>query len=271
MYVDDFEFDGKRLSDFGYTCITWDGGTNASSAVANIDFTTHRPVNRDVWHHYSSQFAEPLAEPIQIGKLDCSTSTLTALAPYDLSPIMRWLVRRDGFKPFKLPDQDGYSDLVFFAQIDAKPLVFGGKVYALELTVNTNRPYAVRLMSKDFTIPSAGGSYTIENISDDVGILPVFMRIATAQPGILTVKNERFSESHALEIKNCATNEVFTLDGENLIASEAVHRTDIPFAKRFNFRFPMLTSTYEDTQNKFVFSLPCSVHMEWKSPVKVGF
>ena len=33
MYVNDFEFDGKLLSSFGFSCMTWNGDPNASSNV----------------------------------------------------------------------------------------------------------------------------------------------------------------------------------------------------------------------------------------------
>lgn len=271
MYATDFKFDGKLLSSFGLTCVSWDGDPNASTTVSNIEFTTGRAMGRSTWNHYASQFSEPLSTTIQVGIPDTATSSLKELTPARLSPIMRWLNRRDGYKEFQLVSQTGYDDLYFYVQINIEPLKCRGKVYALELTVNTNRPFAIRKCSQDFTIASANGTQKITDISDDVGDTPILMKITSNGAGTMTITNTRVGTSEKTEIQNVVRDEVITLDGVNLIITDSADRTDTPISKRFNYRFPKLVNTYSNTANTLKFSLPCTVHMEWNSPVKVGF
>ena len=183
---------------------------------------------------------------------------------------MRWLNRRDGHKEFQLVSQVGYEDLYFYAQINVKPLKCRGRVYALELSVGTNLSFAVRKCSKDFTISTANETQTITDISDDIGDTPILMQVTSKGAGTLTIANNRLSAKEQTEIKSVVNDEIFTLDGVNLIATDSADRTDAPLSKRFNYRFPKLVNTYENTENVFTFSLPCTVHVEWDSPVKVG-
>lgn len=270
MYATDFKFDGQLLSSFGFTCISWDGDPNASNIVSNIEFTTGRAMGRYTWDHYSAQFSEPLSATIQIGAFECPGGSLRELTPETLSPIMRWLNRRDGYKEFQLVSQVGYEDLYFYAQINVNPLKCRGRVYALELSIGTNRPFAVKKCSKDFTINTANETQTITDISDDIGDTPILMQVTSKGAGTLTIANDRLSAKEQTEIKSVVSGELFTLDGVNLIATDSAERTDAPLAKRFNYRFPKLVNTYENTENVFTFSLPCTVHAEWDSPVKVG-
>lgn len=271
MYVNDFEFDGKLLSSFGFSCMTWNGDPNASSNVSNIEFTTTRPINRSKWGHYSSQFSEPLSTTIEIGKYNCDTGTFDELTPDLQSPVMRWLNRRDGYKEFRLPDQTGYNNLYFYVQINATPLMFGGRVYGFELAVTANRPFAIKKCTNSFTISEANGQHAINDISDDIGNTPVTMIVTATDAGTLTIKNSRLDDSEAIVIENVVADEKFILDGVNLIATDVADRSDITMANRFNFKFPTLVNTYADTANVFTFSVPCTVEVQWDSPVKVGF
>ena len=270
MYATDFKFDGRWLSSFGLSCISWDGDPNASNTVSNIEFTTGRPVGRFTWNHYSSQFSDPLSATIQVGHLDCSSGALKELTPDELSPIMRWLNRRDGYKEFQLAGQTGYDELYFYVQMNVKPLGLRGHVYALELTVTTNRPFAVQKCFQDFVIESANSSKDIDDISDDVGDTPILMQITSKGTGTLTITNNRLGAKEQTEIKDVVAGEIFSLDGVNLIITDSADRTDTPLSKRFNYRFPKLVNTYDDISNTLTFSLPCAVHLEWDSPVKVG-
>lgn len=271
MYVDDFEFDGKLLSSFGFSCMTWNGDPNASSNVSHIEFTTIRPIHRSKWMHYGAQFSEPLSTTIEIGKYNCDTGTFDELTPNQQSPIMRWLNRRDGYKEFRLPDQTGYNNLYFYVQINATPLMFRGRVYGFELAVTADRPFAIQKCSDSFTISEVNGQHTILDISDDIGNTPVFMTVTTAGAGTLTIKNSRLDDNDAIIIENVVADEEFILDGIHLIAADTADRSDINMADRFNFKFPALVNTYSNIANVFTFSVPCTVEVRWDSPVKVGF
>ena len=268
MYAKDFEFDRRCLSDFGFTCITWNGDPNASSNVANIEFTTKRPFNRSKWNYHASNWSEPLTATFEIAMLDCEHDSLRHLTPYELSHIMRWINRRDGYKKFRLIGQHGYQNIYFNVQINARPLRHRGMVYALELSLVCDRPFGIKHYEEDFTISSANGKFTIEDVSDDVGTTPITMFIVPSRSGELTISNSM--GGHVTSIKDCTSGVSILLNGEDLIAIEDTTNATTPFARRFNYRFPTLKNTYEETTNVFTVSLPCTIHVEWDSPVKVG-
>lgn len=268
MYIQDFEFDGKNLSEFNFSCISWDGNSNTASPISQIEFTTQRPHNRSKWDFYSAQYSEPLQTVLQVGIYDCTTGSIAPLTRRDLSPIMRWLTRRDGYKLLRFNDIVDYQDLQFFAKISVVPKKHRGIIYALELTIECDRAFAVRPFSRTIEVTSTNNMFSQTDYSDDIGFTPVKITVVPHRSGTLRITNSRLSEP--IIVTDCVPDEEIVIDAESLVAYDAALRADPPFARRFNFKFPYLVNTYYETDNVWGFSLPCSATMEWLSPVKVG-
>ena len=67
MYAIDFEYDGKRLSDFGMMLCSFDSpGLETVSSGADITFNTTKSVGSDKVKMYDSKYEEIYTTPFQI-------------------------------------------------------------------------------------------------------------------------------------------------------------------------------------------------------------
>ena len=141
MKATDFLFDDHYLSDFKcIICNFGDGGEETISNGSNIEFTSINPAASPFWHHYSTKYTEPISATIQICKFNCDDFNDNVFSPTEISNIMRWLNREDGYHKFKLVNDD--CNYFFMAQINVSQIVIGGNCVGFELTITTDKPFA---------------------------------------------------------------------------------------------------------------------------------
>ena len=143
MKAYDFEFNNRRLSEFGCILCNFGGSKGLETVTdgAEISFTTV-PVRGGLKHNLTScQYEQGLETTWQICKHSCSGSVqeITSIEHRELTA---WLCRKK-FLKLKIFDEDNI-DLYHEAIINVSRIELDGKLYGLELSIQTNRPHALK-------------------------------------------------------------------------------------------------------------------------------
>lgn len=143
MKASDFEFDGKRLSEFGMALCQF-GGSKGLETVSNgavISFTTVPTLGGSKHNLTSVSYEECLEATWQICKCSCSGG-VQEITPIEHRNLTTWLCRKK-FLKLKVLDESN-MDLYHEAKIDVSRIEIDGKLYGLELNIQTNRPFALK-------------------------------------------------------------------------------------------------------------------------------
>lgn len=142
MKAKDFEFDGKRLSDFGFIiCNFGDKGLDTVSNGAVVTFNTIPTLNGAFHKLSSTSYDDCLSTTIQICRNPCNSDTME-ISPITFRELTGWLSRRR-FLKFKLLSEE-YIDLYFESIINVSRIELDGKIVGAELEINCNRPFALK-------------------------------------------------------------------------------------------------------------------------------
>ena len=143
MKAYNFEYAGKTLEMFGMILCRF-GGSNGVDTVADgaeISFTTV-PVMNGLKHNLTSvNYESGLEATLQICKHSCSGS-IQEITPIEHRNLTAWLCRKK-FLKLKFLDESNI-DLYHEAIINVSKIELDGKLMGLELSVKTNRPFALK-------------------------------------------------------------------------------------------------------------------------------
>lgn len=143
MKAYNFEYAGKTLEQFGMILCQFGGskGLDTVADGAEINFTTV-PVMGGLKHNLtSSQYEECLETTWQICKHSCN-GDIQEITPIEHRNITSWLCRKK-FLKLKIFDEANI-DLYHDAIINVSKIELDGKLMGLELSVTTNRPFALK-------------------------------------------------------------------------------------------------------------------------------
>lgn len=143
MKATDFEFDNKRLSEFGMILCQFGSSKGLETVTdgAVISFTTVPSMSGLKHNLTSSQYEDCLEATWQICKYSCSGG-IQEITESEHRNLTSWLCRKK-FLKLKLLDESNI-DLYHEAKIDVSKIEIDGKLFGLELAVKTNRPFALK-------------------------------------------------------------------------------------------------------------------------------
>ena len=266
MKAFDFEYDGLLLSDLGYViCNFGDKGLETISNGSKISFNTTPILNGNLHLLTHSQYDECLEITFSICKDSCKTVSgdVEPITVDEQSRLMRWLNRKD-FHKFKLK-QDGYENIYFEGSFNINRYELDGKVYGLELTFKSNRPFAVyEPITNEFEITDDNLTYTIEDISDEIGFIYADAEITCLADGKLVIENS--VENRRTTVDNCVIDEVLTFKNPVITTSVSTHKIQ----NDFNYNFIRIANEWNNTTNVLTFSMPCRVKLTYSPIKKVG-
>lgn len=260
----DFEYDGLNLSDWGYMVCQFDGDGSVETISNGSELTFNTvPIFNGAKHGMiDTEYEECIESTFQICKKTC-TGNLEEIKIGEFRDLVSWLNRRE-FHKFKVLDEQ-YLDFYYEGSFNISKIELGGLLLGLELTLKTNRPYAIHEeISLNFDIETANDSYTVLDVSDDEDYVYPNISITCKQAGDLTIHNAR--EDRTTFIKNCTANEIITMNYPIITTSLSSHKIQ----DDFNFVFPRIAGDFVTKENKLTFSLPCSVQLRYSPAVKVG-
>lgn len=266
MIVNDFEYDGLRLSDYGYIMCSFDStGAETISNGSNITFNTS-PILKGSKHVLSNiKYDECLTTTFQVCKNPCNCKDIedAYITVEELATLTRWLNRQE-FLKFKLV-KDGYEIIYFEGSFNINKIMFGDNIIGLELNLITNRPYALyEPIKKTFKITKNNQVEIFKDISDEIGYIYPKVTITCKDSGTLRIHNA--IEDRETIIKNCVSGEVITMDYPVISSSIDTHKIQ----DDFNYNFFRLANTFREKGNKLTFSMPCIIKMEYQPIRKVG-
>lgn len=263
----DFMYAGERLSDYQMLLCRFGSSSGETvSAGSNMNFNMVRPAGSDRFFLTGTTYEDTLTATFQICKNPCTASD-SILKPEELSRLLRWLGRKDGYHKLKLYQKD-YEDICFYGSFhDIREIKAGGSVYGLELTFLSDSPYGyLDTITLDFSTTDSSG-YDIINFSHETGHLyPSVFTCKCLADGDLQITNS--IENRITEIKNCIKDEIITLDGTHKVIDSSVktHR----LYNDFNYNYFRLGNTYHKNINTITTSVPCEIHIEYNPIRKAG-
>lgn len=268
MYATDFEFDGKRLSDFGYVIASFDGeGDGAAMSGANISLSTSSSLGNERFDLFNVTYGEPYSITFTIMRNPCAYSDQEDmyLSPLEISTLQRWLCRKNHYCKFKI-DQNEYENIYWMGTFTSQQYVMNGHIIGLELTFTADSSYGhIDNITLDYNV-SANGNFTITDISEEEGYIYPDLVIKLNSAGNLAITNSR--DTKVTQINNCSANEIITIDGDHLTIKSSLSTHDL--GKDFNFIFPRIINTYEDVINTFNSNLACSLKVTYAPAIKTG-
>lgn len=268
MYITDFEFDGKRLSDFGCILASFNGASNGSyPSGASLTYSTSTTLGSDRFDLFGSSYDQPYSIQFGIIKDPCIADDQDEMyfTPREISSIQRWLCRRSRYGKFKV-DADGYRNLYWMGTFVSQQYEINGSTIGFDLTFTADSPYAHQ---EPVTLKfdcSEDNKFTLYSISDEEGYIIPDVKITILTGGDLAITNSR--DSKVFEIKNCEANEEITIDGTYQVISSSIDSHDL--GNDCNYSFPRIFNTYDDTKNEFTTNLSCKIEISYAPALKVG-
>lgn len=263
MKAFDFEFDNKRLSDFGFIlCSFGSKGIDIVSDGAKVTFNTVSVQNGLKRELTSAVYEDCLETTLQVCKHSCSggVQEITATEHRELT---RWLSRKR-FLKLKILDED-HIDLYYEVLINVGKIELYGKLMGLELSVTTNRPFALKepkiIMIKN---TEQDGKHSIHDTSHEEGYIYPKTEIVVNADGNLNIHNA--IEDRDTYIANVSTGEIIIMDYPVIQSSISSHNIQ----NDFNWNFFRVANTIENSRNDLTISLPCTIKVEYSPIVKVG-
>ena len=266
MLVNDFEYDGLLLSDFGCIMCSFDStGLETVTNGSNITFNTS-PILKGTKHVLTNtQYDECLTTTFEICKNPCNyvDQSDAYFSIEEITTLTRWLNRKE-FLKFKLI-KEGYENLYFEGSFNVSRKMFGDYCVGMELTLTTNRPFALyETIKKTFKAIKSNHVEIFKDISDEIGYIYPRVEITCTTAGDLTIHNA--IENRDTVIKNCKVGEVITMNYPVISSSISTHKIQ----NDFNYNFFRIANTYREKGNKITFSLPCTMKVSYEPVRKVG-
>lgn len=263
MKAQDFEFDGKKLSSFDMIiCRFGSGGLDTISNGSVLSFNTVSALDGSIHRLVSTEYEDCLETTIQICKNPCHNRDMEISSSL-FRELVRWLNRKK-FLKFKILSEE-YIDLYYEAKIDISRIELDGKIVGLELTIKTNRPFALK-EPRVITIKntSKDGKHSIGDVSHEEGYIYPRTEITITENGNLNIHNAL--EDRNTYIANCVAGEVITMDYPIITSSISSHNVQ----NDFNWNFFRIANSYHNNRNDLTISIPCAIKIEYSPIVKVG-
>lgn len=267
MLVNDFEYDGLLLSDFGCIICSFGsgGGLETVTNGSNITFNTSPILKGTKFVLTNTQYEECLSAIIQICKNPCNLKTQED-AYFNIDEqanIMRWLNRKE-FLKLKLL-KEGYENVFFEGSFNVSKVIMGDDCIGFELSLTTNAPFGFyETVKKTFYATSSNYVEAFRDISDEIGFIYPEVEITCNATGDLVIHNE--IENRETIIKNCVAGEVITMKSPVISSSITEHKIQ----NDFNYNFFRIANSYRDNVNQISFSLPCTMKISYNPIRKVG-
>jgi len=264
MKAVDFNYNGILASDSGVMICRFDSSSGFETVGhgSQISFNTTPLQNGNKFALTSAMYDECAEYTFQVCKFACGSDIM----PFTIDEqrkIYRWLNRKDGYFPLRII-QDGYENIYFEGSFNILAIEWEGLVFGYELTFITDRPFALHDMVKfNISITDTQKTYSIYDISDEIGCIYPNIKITCLESGTLKIHNG--AEDRTTIIDNCSVGEVITIDKYlNVSTSLDSHKIQ----NDFNFIYLRIANAFKNRKNLLTFSIKCNVKIEYNPIVK---
>lgn len=265
MYATNFTYDGTTLASLGCVLCQFDNGSERAVG-SEITFDTVAVNKGNKYALADYKYENCLSTTLYICKNPCTHSEQDDLiiSPSEMSTLSRWLNKKT-FKPM-IFDATDWTDIIFEASFNVSAVYVGADIYGLELSMKTNRPYAIKAEVTQ-TLSFTAGNLTkqFNDTSDEIGfIYPNSVEVTCGSAGNLSLTNA--IENRTTTVKNCTANEKITFTYPSISSTVAAH----DLADDFNYIFLRVANTASSRVNAITASMPCTVVLKYNPVIKVG-
>lgn len=274
MYFD-FEFAGKRLSDFDcITCqINNNSGISEFDIGCNITFNTIKNNHSSIHYQTSTSYDKNVyTKPFEIMKNPYGKKSNDELymTTEEVRSLIKWLNRRE-YRKFKpISQNDDFLDICYYGSFNVKQIMINDRIAGLSLIFTANAPYGFgEKVELEYDITSSNEHFYIHGDSDEMGILYPNVTITCKQnTEELTITN--LTTGSVVAIRNFLEGETIYINGEHkIIMSDNEEHTTICN----DFDYTYLDILVEDngcSENEYIVSAPCSITIDYSPIRKVG-
>lgn len=269
MYSIDFEYDGVRLSDFGFMVCDFNdaSGVNAVSMGSKLTFNK-KPVNRGRrFTLINTQYDECYQTTFDICKKpsDFGYNGLD-ITENEVRDLTRWL-NRGCFCVFHPINGDNMQYPCYFnASFNVDALVMSERIIGLRLTMETDSPFGYGeelVFTHEFT-GTDNDVFWVDDMSDSIGSFCPNVEITCSEDGDLSIENA--NENCIMKIDNCVEDEVITINGKMKIISSNDDSHDI--SNDFNYDFLKLGNSMNGRKNAITSNLKCKIKVFYRPTFK---
>lgn len=275
----DFEFDGEKASDYGLIVGSFNNsGVETVSSGADLSFSQVKASGSNQFNLYEAQYENPYTTTFQVIKNPCNCNSQDDMyfSTIEVSSIQRWLCRKYGYYKFKTNDEN-YRGIYWKGTFNTKQINLNGQIVGLELTLNTDAPYAyleeiiIEIDCSKVTNEQPI-SFDVYDVSDEEGYIYPNVKI-TMLEDVTDEKGLRLENSMSNKvtvIKNCKSGEVININGEHQIITTTSTLKSRQLSKNFNYLFPRIVNTYKENKNTFTCNRKCLITISYSPIRKVG-
>ena len=273
MFVTDFEYADKRLSDMGYIMchINTDSGIRDVDIGCDITFNTVKNNHSSVQYITSSSYDNVYSMSFDIIKSKCGVSREDIYLTNDeVRHLIKWLNRRE-YRKLKFINEENFgADVCYYGSFNVKQIMNGNRTIGLSLTFTSNAPYGFgEEINLEYDITNENKHFYLSGDGDEFGSIYPKITITFKQDceefSILNV-----TTGTTLFLKNCITNESITIDGEHkVILSDSTEH--ITLYNDFNYEYlDILVQDDDICENSYEVSAPCLINIQYSPIRKVG-
>lgn len=264
MLAIDFQYAGEYLKDWGFLILDPErnSGFTTIDSDSQLSFNTVNMLNGKLFALTKSEYEDRIEIKFCICKSFCQKKVPVPITLDESRELKRWL-NQPTYKKFKLIQPD-WADIYMEGSFNVNNIEFNGKVYFLELTFISNRPFALHEpVTYKTTLSSSNLIYKFFDSSDEIGHIYPELKIKCLKSGELRIENS--NENRVTLIKNCTVGEIITFTPELLISTtNPTHKIQ----NDFNYVFLRVSNSYRNRLNKLTFSIPVEMELSYSPYVK---
>lgn len=273
MFVTDFEYADKRLSDFGYVMchINTESGLRDVDIGCDITFNTIKNNHSSVQYITSSSYDNVYSMSFDIIKSKCGRDREDIyLTSEEVRLLITWLNRREYRKLKLINNVNSDMSINYYGSFNVKQIMMGDNIIGLSLTFTSNAPYGFAdEVSMEYDITFENEHFYLSGDGDEFGTIYPKVTITFKQDcesfSILNV-----TTGTTLFLKNCLDGEVITIDGEHKIILTNTSEHDTLY-NDFNYEYlDILVQDDDFSENKYEVSAPCVISIKYSPIRKVG-
>lgn len=264
MEISNFIFNGISLADVGMIpgSLSED---NQSMTPPTLSFNVTTTPTSKTKRFVSSKYEDTVSFEIGIVRNPCESQD--ARIDIDLDRfIRRWLIREDGFKQM-IFECDDYENIYVNCYLNLTPVYYYGSIVGYTISGSTDSPYVSIIDYKQEFEYTANTHVAIPANSDEIGFIYPKVEIKPKQSAssisFQFVGKDKPMDSSKTVIENVVANTTYTLDSDRSIITGLTDPTD------FNWVFPKIVQTWDETEQYFICSCDCDVKVIYTPRRKV--
>ena len=273
MYQIDFEYAGRRLSEFGcIVCyINTSAGIRETDIGCDIKFTTVKNNHSSIHSATSSVYENVYTTTFDIMKNVCDGNVDDIYMTLDESrAITKWLNRR-GYNKFKFYNPGNNIDSVnYYGSFNVKPIVFNEKIIGMTLTFTSNAPYGFGDKNESvYYMLDTTDTFSVFGDGDEINTIYPNVKVTCYEDGELKITNTKTGT--CVEIRNCVNGETISMDGEHRLITTDNNEHVKTLFNDFEYEFlDIETDDSDGCENIYTVSMPCKIAISYSPIRKVG-